>query len=265
MDINQYKEIVTEANIAFSEVFDRFLSTWGMISQFRTFTTMGIKNTENNYKVYISKIVDEMRPDGFLYGALKDTTSFFESGDNRKFIDNALKQAIRKTSSIIDATALVFGHSILDALLNDYLDIIFIKDPSSYDYLLMNQKVKIEELIDFGKDEILNIKRKRKISNLKRESIVIKSDILHNICSPSHNYNAGGYKFDKNYIENIDNARHNIVHGLTINFKSEEIEEYLDYLFKSAGYYLYMMFKKFDLKIIADPLIREQLKKGLRN
>jgi hypothetical protein len=148
--------------------------------------------------------------------------------------ESAVNASAQKMIDIASRSALVFGHSALDAALADLLrfsaeidNSVFIKyvrekKRPAKDFLNTDSKTLRESLVgDF-------------LEQLGRESVTRKLDVLFGVCTPEKSCFADEmypeFTYDKARVERVDRQRHDVVHALS---KSPvEIEDilYLDYV-----------------------------------
>jgi len=259
IDINH---LLSPANIRFSEAFDNYLSQWGIIWQFRHLAEVGFPKLDEHYTNYIIKFLETMRPGKENAKLLVDPVSFFEGNIYEVFAKESTRKVIQNALAVVDSVSLVFGHSLLDALLNEFLGIACEVDPTTLLEHIKEKKIKLSEVIDSTKDEIIATRIKEKLQALERESLPKKTDILFMICQPgNHTPKMGSYVFDRLRLKDIDEKRHGIIHSPQVAASLQEADDTLWYLQKTGMHFLVMMNHKYGLKIISDPQLRKPLQR----
>lgn len=67
-----------------------------------------------------------------------------------------------------------------------------------------------------------------------------------------------GYIFDRDRLVAVDNLRHKIVHGPTIDVQ-KQVDDDLRYLWLSCMYFVYMIAMKYSLKLMDPKRAKEML------
>jgi hypothetical protein len=157
---------------------------------------------------------------------------------------------IRQSKRRIDATSIVFVHSLLDATLYSLCCVSYDSNPNAWLNFVKDRQLKVGDVLAQGQDAVTKVISQDYVKSLERESLIKKSDKLHAICQPPANVNhASNYKFSKEKLEGFDQLRHDIVHKLQFNVEIPDAEGMLDFGIKTGIYFSLMVGEKFNLKI----------------
>ena len=147
------------------------------------------------------------------------------SGDYLVDRDNAIEklgglEAITKRMAVstletfrrsVDAASLIFAHSILDGLALDFLTVTSIVDREFWEQPLLKRKATLGELKSSSYDKILTERIEARLTELEKESLLTKTDLLFAVCKPPRDFSPiKDFEYDRNRLEEFDIRRHNI-------------------------------------------------------
>lgn len=165
----------------------------------------------------------------------------------KKQITKQIKQNVKRQ---LDATAIVFAHSILDANVYGYLEVLSLACPESFRIYTDKKQVSLSDVECSSYKQL----HKQKVEDLmevtiERESLIHKLDRFHEITKPLDTQMNPNHKYEREKLVEFDKARHSIVHGndwksYTINFAEE-----LSYWNILNFYLLGLVIKKTGLKL----------------
>jgi len=241
-----------EGNISINKALQRYFLKWGTIHQFRTVLNIALPKGKNEYIGYIKNAFELLKPGREYAHWIKVSDNFFESKEYQLSIEYAINQGLNDTENIIDSVSLVFSHSVLDALLYDFLSIACFMNPELFCLTLgPKKKIEIKELSNNKMSEIYDRISNQIIQKVERESLVEKTDYLYMICSPPDDWRSmRNFKFDRDLLVKFDDIRHKIVHGPMMAITHANIEEKLFEIQKIGMHFFGMMNYKFGLQII---------------
>jgi hypothetical protein len=148
----------------------------------------------------------------------KDKAGFIEiiesMGGIEKVAEFGPKQKIAQFEAAIDASSLVFAHSIVDSNAYDYCLVTSMLEPQSWESLIDKKKIQLSEIKEQSYSEILSREVSKFILSLERESLLKKVDLLFSICKPPRDFAPiNDFQYDRARLEELDKLRHEIVHG----------------------------------------------------
>jgi len=203
----------------------------------RQLTSRGYEQFQQFIKNYKS---EDSRPSEKALSDMLSTALLMSNPDN----------VIRQSKRRIDATSIVFVHSLLDAALYSLCCISYDSNPNTWLNFVKDRQLKIGDVLAQGQDAATKVISEDYVKSLERESLIKKSDKLHAICQPPANANyISNYKFSKEKLERFDQLRHDIVHKLQFNIEIPDAEGMLDFGIKTGIYFSLMVGEKFNLKI----------------
>lgn len=245
------ENFLTPENIKFSKAFENYMAKWGYVEQFRHLAGFSFPKSHEYYSKYLREIFETMKPGGELGRVLIDPEEFFRNGNPEQVADQAAKRSIDNALNVVDTASLIFGHSLLDCLINVYIEIIEIVDQDVLVDRVKDAQVKLSSILDGDVQQIIQRRVAAHVKGLQRESIIKRCDFLHEICQPSDDATRmGEYKFDRDRLRQLDDSRHAIIHEPNILGRTETIRDDLDFLLRTGMYFLKIMHYKYDLKII---------------
>jgi len=248
----------------FSQSFDHFSKEWGKMLQFQTIVTFGVPPAEAKYSDYVLEFIQEMKPSGQFPDVLIDSEKFFIEGKDKEFAIAGAREAVKHVLGVANSMTLLWGHTILENSLQNFLQIILAVSPTSfYNEIEVNsQTVTIKQARDPKFETVLKEKVTKYVKALERDGFITKCDVLLRIVgSENHKYSSNSYKYNREELTKINERRHDVAHGRNLTLTRPQVDNDLNYLFHTFGYFFYLMHEKFDLKISAYPKIMEELKK----
>lgn len=246
------KMSIDPAQEELDHVFGSTFSLLGRLSTFYSVASLGLSRGADKQFRELYDMHEEMYKRGEL-------AKFF-GGSNipKEYLDfirdrwPKVRQNIEnQTRSAIDAGCIVFAHSILDASVYGYLRVTALTSPESWQCYVDKKKVELESYKTQSYEEIRNRKIQHFLeSNVERESLLYKLDLLHKIAPPK-----GGMRLNKDYVydrkrlSELDDVRHKIVHGNDWSFYSLDLTNELFYWDLLNWYFLGLVANKTGLKL----------------
>lgn len=120
---------------------------------------------------------------------------------------------------VLDAACLVFAHSVFDAALLECCRAAAIARPADWEQFVKKREFAISALKEQGYESILQSAIDIELRRLDRESALAKVDRLLSLCRPGREIltspilKSGVHGFSRERLTEIDQARHDIVHG----------------------------------------------------
>lgn len=159
-----------------------------------------------------------------------------------------LAQEMAKATSVnsallIDASSIVFAHSLLEAHLYFLCDLCFRAFPKDWERFVASKELKsmtVDELLSKDQTELLAPIWKSEFVRLDR-SLLAKAERLHELCKP-----AAGSKIIRDFtyseatMKEFDKLRHDIIHDLSFWKKSADTESKLIWV-NQVGLYFFML------------------------
>ena len=169
-------------------------------------------------------------------------------------------QNIEGFRASVESAAIVFAHSIVDAISFDFCKCIAIAHPQAWESILPQRKVELQKFRDSTYEEILSQLISKHLDVLERESLIRKGDELFRICKPKSGFDPiEDFEYDRDRLVRIDNLRHEIVHGPTSLTRVPTVGADLTFLQNTATYYMALLNDRFNFKLRPE-LITEDAK-----
>jgi hypothetical protein len=195
-----------------------FFTTLKLLGHLSTFYSTLLKGLHGGCTEQISELeatLEELHKDGSLANWLTDPgkgDEFYQILKEQKqqiyqrIQDNAKKQ--------LDAAAIIYAHSILDASAYGYLEVLSLASPDSFRIYTEKKQVSLSDVGLKSYDQL----HKEKIEEFMKKtveynSLIYKLDKLHEITMPTNTQMNPEHKYDRERLVKFDEARHNIVHG----------------------------------------------------
>lgn len=153
---------------------------------------------------------------------------------------------------VLDAACLVFAHSVFDAALLECCRAAAIASPADWEQFVKERKYAIIALKEQSYESILQAAVENELQRLSRDSAVVKVDRLLSLCRPSSDFltspihRSGVYSFSRERLVEIDQVRHDIVHGEGPR-QLENLDEDVTYLEATAFRMVNAVMRRYDL------------------
>lgn len=162
----------------------------------------------------------------------------------------------------IDAASLIFMHSVLDDALDSFCRISAMHSPDDWEGEVDRKVVELRDIKNKPYSDLLQDALKKRLRDLRKESLLDKCEVLHRICKPPTQFTPiKGHKFDGDYLEAIDKKRHAVVHSGNLGKELKDIEKDLLYLRDTANYFLNLINYKYGIKLNPNAMVTPKLNK----
>lgn len=164
----------------------------------------------------------------------------------------ATQAAFESVTALVDSASLVFAHSVFDATLSDYCHVCALRDPLRFVDLLGDRKVSLIDSQRESRYGILWRAVESYLAQIERESIIKKSNVLHQLTKPDKSFFATGpidFTYSVPRLETIDELRHQAVHGLNFTRQIPDLGEHVVYLLRAIFYFVRILHFRFGLQI----------------
>jgi len=231
-----------------------FFTTFKLLGNLSIFYSVALNGLTHG----TTKVTSEFEATGkelYMDGTLANWLTNPEKVDDFYRIMQEQKQQITKrikqnAKRQLDATAIVFAHSILDASVYGYLEVLSLASPESFRIYTDKKKVSLSDVECSSYKQL----HKQNIEDLmegmiERESLIRKLDRFHEITKPSDTQMNSNHKYERKKLVEFDKARHNIIHGNDWNSYTIDFAEELSYWNLLNFYLLHLVIKKTGLKL----------------
>ena len=252
------------AEDVFSETFGRFLKNWSVIISLRQVADVALPIAEEALAGIHGDFVERVAIDPEYKKIFINLDGKVAplSDKAKELIRTAMTQGvITSARSAMDASSLVFAQSILDDCAWSFCRVCALAAPQDWEKLIDGKKIDLEAVRAKTPDVIRNELIEAKLSQLERQSLLTKVDLLLRLCPPPQDFAPiGNYAFDRQRLEGIDNGRHRIIHSNGFGEALANVEEDLEFVLKTANFLMSLVNQKYGvqlhpLKIFAPPAI----------
>jgi hypothetical protein len=252
---NNAEAAVVTANDIFTRGFNRLSKGWVNIRAFREVAEIGLplaapQVTGKNQQI-ARYLMD--RPDWASF--LKNDDEFQKLGGSDAMASLMTTFSLKSAKASVDAASIVFAHSVVDAVLMDFLCATSIASPADWEQFLDEKKQwRVLDVRQLGYErlfqDLLSIELRRMERNC---SLPKKADRLLDLCRPER-----GWRLPMQYdqkeqdeLKRIDGLRHAIVHGDLLGEIVPTLETDLKFLENIGQYFFVLVHNRYSMKIIA--------------
>jgi hypothetical protein len=245
----------------FSILFEVLVQRRTDMTTFRRLSELGMPYAQVQLGRANRRQIEEMITSGEMddfFTNREEALAFFGGPDSM-----AEKMTVRQVAgyqSSVDAASIVFAHSAVDAAVSELCWISALADPTDWEPWINAKKV---SLADIQTQEYAILRSQilqTYLEGFERESLITRSNRLFAICRPAESLEiVKGFRFNSSRLSEIDNLRHDIVHGLRWKKPADDTASDIEFLFNSASHLWGMLHYKYGLQIdvrhiVPDPL-----------
>jgi hypothetical protein len=242
-----------QAEFLFAKVFFTAQMRWGMVTALASDVERGLRAIE-------PELIDEAKASAQWFGELGEAEGVFI---DREAVISALggldriatkthELRIQRHNEFQKAAGLVFMHSMLDAAASDLLRTCALVARDDWAPLVESKTVTFGNAQTKTADQILRELVEVRLAELEHEPLIKRLDRLHALCRPEPGTRLeSGYVYSRSRVEQLDEARHKIVHGDGPILGGAISDEDIRFLFDTVIYASIIVSRRYGLK--ADP------------
>jgi hypothetical protein len=241
------------AEEVFSETFGRFMLNWSFVMSLRQVSEVALPIAEKALTLMHAEAVEAIATDpDYNKIIVKLDGSPSSWGDELKQLIRAgmTETAISNARKAVDAASLVFAQSMLDDSAWSYCRVCALIAPHDWEPFLEAKKVDFATLSSRSDEAIRDELIQAMLSQLERESLLKKVDMLFRVCNPPEGYAPiDNYVFDRKRLDTIDNQRHRIIHANGLKDQLNNDDDDLAYVVKTSNYLMGLVNQKYGVRI----------------
>jgi hypothetical protein len=198
-----------------SEIFARTLSSWNSVYTFRWMGQLGLpaakKTAEWQHETTVQQFAEA---EEYASMFTVDREILIDRGVFAGVAKSLTEQSVDTFEASLDAAALIFTHSVLDGAALDWCRVCAMAEPTDFLPMLGDRRIALRDVQRSTFPVLLNGAIKSYLDNLERESLPKKMDLLFRLCQPPAGFEGvQGYQYDRDRLAQLDQLRHDYVHG----------------------------------------------------
>jgi hypothetical protein len=223
----------------FNDVMARCYDRFRFVLSFRITAKANMETAKEKIEADKITYVAKMLTDPEFEKIFIDKEKFFEANPPDKIVEEMTTQTIAEMELMMNASSLVFVHSVLDAAALDFCRVTAMAAPKEWESVVEKKGVSLAEAKAANYDHLLEQKLKDYFEQLERESLLTKADLLLARCRPPAKWSPmNNYEYDRKRLEYLDRFRHNIIHGDGMGMELKNADDEIDYLMMTAHYFM---------------------------
>jgi hypothetical protein len=244
---------MTTAEDIFSEAFGRFMSNWSFVISLRLVSEVALplaaKALAPTHADAIEAIAADPNYSKILVN-LDGSRSPWSEEFKRLMSTGITVTVVSNARKAIDAASLVFAQSMLDDSAWSYCRVCALIGPQDWEPFVEAKKIEFAAVRGRSSDAIRDELIQTALSQLERESLLKKVDMLFQLCTPPKNFAPiENYTFERNRLEAIDNKRHRIIHANGLKAELENVDDDLEYVRKTSNFLMGLVHQKYGVQI----------------
>ncbi len=230
----------------FNRTFQRYIRLSAPLFSFHVVLDKALPYVESDFQQIGLQFARELVAKKIII----DPDRFFREGMDKLLAQYYATNTLKGAHYVAQASAIVFSHSILDAIALDACRVTLIAAPDEWVGEVKSRKVLLETVRSTAYAQIRDAELAKYFEQLERESVLKKCDLLHTRCRPEPSWNLiVDYKYDRNKLEEFDKLRQEIVHGDKLSEDVNDVSDALIYISRTCLYLLLLVSKRFNVKI----------------
>lgn len=236
-----------------SDTFARFMKNWTLIVSLRQVADVALPIAEEPLAAIHADVVEliSIHPQyKKIIVKLDGSETTWGEGTKNIVRTGMTSVAITNASAAIDAASLVFAQSILDDCALSYIRVCSLANPADWESIIAEKKSSFANYRGKTQDVIRDEMIQEKLKQLERDSLLKKVDLLFHLCNPHEGYAPiNNYSYDRDRLEKIDGDRHGIIHGDGMGKPVANIDDDLDFIWKTVNYLLALVNHKYGVQL----------------
>ncbi len=185
-------------------------------------------------------------------------------GEIEKFRIRKLFHEVSRDAAkaVVDAAAIVFAHSVLDATIHRLCCATAEFGPGEWADEIEQKQISFHEMRSAPIEEIQKNLIRTYLEKLERESLLRKCDVLLRVLKPRSTRGVlTGFRYSRPRLAELDKLRHDAVHKLYFHRKCRQPRAKLEYLFKTGELFLNLVCKHLNIQPLMDKAERQRMEK----
>lgn len=227
---------MAEANRRFGEVFLLLTQRSVDTNSLRRLTTIGLPHAEAHLFRQFRTFVEDLAagPEFDTYFLDREMALRYFGGLNG-MAEQMSSNQLDRYQWIVDSAALVFAHSAVDAAATELCWITALAEPDDWEQYVLGKEVSLSEVKTASFSALFHQKLSSYLEYFERESLLKRFDRLFALCRPPEEFEGiSGFRFDRDRLHRLDRLRHDVVHHNVEQADFDDIEQDLDFIFKSG-------------------------------
>lgn len=244
-----------DAEVLLTEVFKSIVNGWAIVTSLRQFGEFGMPSALSAIQQQSALAAEQMIQERIL-GPIDSNTIPNYSSATQLISSMLTNQAKSNVIWAIDAASLIFMHSVLDDALESFCKISAQYAPNDWENEVEQKGFELRQIKNVTYSDLLQTALKKRLGNLRNDSVLDKCDLLHRICKPPEQFTPiKDHKFDGKRLQTIDKKRHNIVHSGILGQELKDVEQDLLYLRDTANYFLALINHRYGIQLSPSALM----------
>jgi hypothetical protein len=246
-------EFMSTAEDVFSETFGRFMSNWSFIFSLRHISEVVLPLAPKTLAPANAEIVEIFAADpnyNKIFVNLDGSWSPWSEKFKGSMSADITAIEVSNARKAIDAASLVFAQSMLDDSAWSYCQVCALIAPQDWEPFVEAKKIDFAAVRSKSSDAIRDELVQVALSQLERESLLKKVDMLFRLCNPPKGFAPiDNYIFDRDRLEAIDNKRHLIIHANGLKAELQNIDDDLEYIRETSVFLMGLVHQKYGVQI----------------
>jgi hypothetical protein len=178
--------------------------------------------------------------------------AFVEGGGPDKMKESIADLMLSQAKISVDAAALVFAHSMLDAAALDYCRVTALLSPQDWEPHVEKKRFELQEIRTKTADQLLEETLEKFLEELDRDSLLRKIDLLFQQCKPEAKWSPiQNYEYDRERMKKLDQMRHEIVHGRGPEAASMSPDDQ-EYLLSTSVFLMLLVNHRYGIRLVPE-------------
>jgi hypothetical protein len=252
-----------DPNELFARIYVRSMKGQLLIDSFRQVAELGRPHAEKVLGEKAKSIALEVSARQSGGSSPDDVKAILEQMSPQQLVTSILGKTLVRSQAALDAASIVFAHSLADSAAYDCCRVVASLAPTDWLPRVENRTLPLSEIKGRSFDELLNHKLNEFISDLERDSLLKKVDLLFALCRPPKKWAPiKDFTFDRDRLESLDRLRHEIVHGESVGRSIPSCEKEIEFLVRTPFFLMDLVTLRYGLELDRQSVTRLLLGPG---
>lgn len=226
-----------------------FLDRWGFITNFRQMAKVGLPSATVHIFQQSATLAHALGHDPEYKDIVKDQKDFIRSLEDK--LGTAMAQkSVDDFKTVIDATSLVFAHSVLDSVAYDCCEISATIAPDDWIVEVQKMTVELGEVIEYGKETLVKNRLLKLLARVERMPLAKKIEYIFKRCPPQKNKTVlDSYTYNSERLVRLDSLRHDIIHSNKTITRLPNGDGDLFFMRQTCLFLMVLLRRKYNIKI----------------
>ena len=244
------EDIASEGEKRLTTLFLFIVNRINFISDVRQMALVGLPLATKQLEEQALAFARSLGSDPKYDGLIKDQKEFLRQGMADKIGSAMVENSLNNYNAAIDATSLIFAHSVLDSVAYDCCEISATIAPDDWVADIKSMKLELGDALTYERDALITANIQKLLSRIERMSLLKKIEFIFKRCPPPNKeLLTESYTFDRDRLLQLDQLRHDIIHSNKPLIKLPRGDKDIYFFRQTCVFLLVLLHHRYNIKI----------------